>query len=189
MLLSLPELKELLERMSASPILGAQSAAVAESEARILRAEAERIPDIDVGIFYRRLEETDTNAFDVGFAIELPIFNRNQGILQAARAGLLEARANQRQAETGLASAIQTSYWKLKQALEAVRLFREELSPRSRTVLEAAEERYRAGDTSLTELIPIRRDYREIEMAYLLSLHRVAVEWSELRSLVSVTPH
>ena len=185
--LSLPELGELLERMSESPILRAHSAAVAQSAARILRAEAERIPDIDVGLFYRRLEETETDAFDVGFAIQLPIFNRNQGTLQAARAELLEARANQRQVEASLVSRIRTSYWKLKHALETVRLFREELSPRSQTVVEAAEERYRAGDTSLAELIPIRRDSREVEMGYLISLRRVATEWAELRSLVSIT--
>ena len=184
--LSLPELQELLERMSESPILGAQSAAVAESEARILRAEAERIPDVDVGLFYRRLEETDTDAFDIGFSIPLPIFDRNQGAIQAARAELLEARANERQAKASLASRIQTSYWKLKHALETVRLFREELSPRSQTVVEAAEERYRAGDTSLAELIPIRRDYREVEIGSLISLRRVAAEWAELRSLVSI---
>ncbi len=185
-MLSLPELQELLERMSESPILGARGAAVAESEARILRAEAERIPDVDVGLFYRRLEETDTDAFDVGFAIPLPIFDRNQGAIQAARAELLEARANERQAKASLASNIQTSYWTLKHALETVRLFREELSPRSQTVVEAAEERYRAGDTSLAELIPIRRDYRNVEIGSLISLRRVAAEWAELRSLVSI---
>ena len=140
-----------------------------------------------MGFFYRRLEETDSNAFDVGLAIQLPIFNRNQGNVQAAHAELMEAQARREQTETILTSRVQMSYWKLKQSLEAVRLFREELLPRSQTVLDAAQERYGAGDTSLAELILVRRDHRQVEVAYLISLRRVAVEWAELRSLVSLT--
>ena len=56
--------------------------------------------------------------------------------------------------------------------------------PRSETVLRAATERYRAGETSLNELIPIRRDHRELRLSYLKLLRHLAVEWAEFRSLL-----
>ena len=183
--LSLPQLETVLATLDRTPLLRARTAAIEESQARLLREEARRIPDIDIGFFYRRVEQTGSDAFDVGFSIPLPLFDRRGGALQEARAQLTQARALRTTTEMNLATRVKTTYWNLKQALETARLFRDEISPRSEVVLEAAEERYRSGDTSLAELIPIRRDHRELELSYLDLLRQTVLDGAELRSLVA----
>lgn len=182
--LSLPAMETVLANLEKSPVLRARALAIEESQARVLREEASRIPDLDVGFFYRRLEETNEDGFDVGVSIPIPIFDRRQGAIQSARAEVLEAEAEYKKAGMSVAATVQSLYWKLAQELETARLFREELSPRSETVLRAATERYRAGETSLNELIPIRRDHRELRLSYLKLLRHLAVEWAEFRSLL-----
>ncbi len=183
--LFLPELETVVDGLAETPLLRAYDAGIEESEARVLHEEASRVPDIDVGFFYRRVEETNSNAFDVGFAIDLPVFDRRQGSLQEAQARLVESRAQRQSAEVDLATRVKIIHARLRRGLEQARLFREEVSGRSRTVLDAAEGRYQAGETSLVELVPIRRDHRQLELAYLSLLRQIALDWSAFRSLVS----
>jgi len=182
--LALPDLKAALARLEESPVLLAQAAAVEESYAQVLREEAERIPDIDIGFFYRRLEERSDNAFDVGISMAIPIFDRRQGALQSARAERLLAEAEYRKTGLSLATSLQTVYWKLTEELETAEIFREELLPRSEIVLRAADERFRAGAVSLAELLPIRREHRDLQLSYLSLLRQIAMDWAHLRSLV-----
>ncbi len=182
--LALPELSSVLEALETSPILRAEAAAVAELQAAILREKAERIPDVDVSFFYRRIEQTDDDAFDVGVSVPVPLFDRRAGALRRAHAEVLEAEARHRAASRSLSASVQTIYWKLTQALETVQLYRDELTPQSQTVLEAATAQYDAGDISLAELIPIQRDHRELRRSYIDLLRQIALDWAEFRSLV-----
>lgn len=182
--LALPDLKAALARLEESPVLLAQVAAVEESHAQVLREEAQRIPDIDIGFFYRRLEETGDNAFDVGISMPIPIFDRRRGALQSARAERMLAEAEYRKTGLSLATSVQTLYWKLSQELETAEIFREELLPQSEIVLRAADERFGAGAISLAELLPIRREHRELQLSYLSLLRQIATDWAHFRSLV-----
>ena len=61
---------------------------------------------------------------------------------------------------------------------------REEILPRADRVLQGAEVRYRAGDMSLTELLPVRRDWTRVRLDYLEALHEVMQAWAELSPYV-----
>jgi cobalt-zinc-cadmium efflux system outer membrane protein len=62
-------------------------------EARLTLARQERIPDLNLDLFYRRLEETKRDAFDVGFRIPIPVFSRSAQKIRAARADVTAAEA------------------------------------------------------------------------------------------------
>ena len=51
-------------------------------------------------------------------------------------------------------------------AVTAATVLRGEILPRADSVLQRAEARYRAGDMSLTELIPLRRDWTRVQLDY-----------------------
>ena len=55
-----------------------------------------------------------------------------------------------------------------------------EILPRADTVLKAAEARYSAGDMSLTEVLPVRRDWAAVQLTYLESLRDVMQAWAAL---------
>ncbi len=187
--LSLPELGAVLKAVEASPLIQSAVAEIDVSEARIELAEAARIPDLELGFFYRHLGETNDEAFDIGVGIELPLFDRRQGDLAEARADARAARAARSATEATLATSLRSLYWKLAEALETAAIYRDELMPRSGEIVDATNRRYAAGAISLAEVIPIQRDHRELRLSYLRILRQIAFDWAKLRELVPpITP-
>ncbi len=184
--ISLPLLATLLERVGDSPRMLVQDATVTAAEAELLRAEAVAIPDLDVGVFYRRVEESDTNAVDLGIAIPVPIFDRGQGRTQAARARLDVARHERESERQSTMAGVRASYHRLRESLEVYRIVREEVLPRAHAIVKAQTSRYDAGDISLRELLLTRREHREHEIERLQSLRDISVEWARLRALLGL---
>ena len=58
-----------------------------------------------------------------------------------------------------------------------------EILAKADTVLKGAEARYAAGDISLAEILPVRRDWAAVQLTYLESLRDVMQAWAELKPL------
>lgn len=170
----IPTLESLDANLSAKLELLQADASVRASQALVYLADAERIPDVKVEALYHRLEATKENTFAIGLSIPLPLFNRNQGRLREARS---------RSTQNDLALRLRESYAQLTSALASSRAFRSEILPRADTVLKSAEARHAAGDISLSELLPVRRDWSAVQLTYLESLRDVMHAWAEVRLL------
>lgn len=88
--------------MAAAPETPAVLAARAERAAAAARVRAEGskgTPDVTVSAGVRRLAGDDATALVAGLSVPLPLFDRNRGSTQAARAELTGAEARLRQAE------------------------------------------------------------------------------------------
>ncbi len=181
-----PTLESLAANLSAQPEFALADASLRASNARIDLAKAERIPDVKVEALYHRLEATKENTFDIGLSIPLPLFNRNQGKLREARAEAAAAEARSRLTENELNLRLRESYAQLTSALATSRALQTEILPRAESILKAAEARYSAGDTSLTELLPVRRDWAALQLSHLESLRAVMQAWGEVSSLASL---
>lgn len=167
----------------ANPALAAANADLRAQDARVDLAKAQRIPDVKVEVLYRRLEASKENTFDVGLSIPLPLFDRNQGRIREARAEHQAAEARSRSTKNELSLRLQDSYAQLTTALATSRALQTEILPRADTVLKSAEARYAAGDTSLSDVLPVRRDWAAVQLTYLESLRDVMQAWSTVRSL------
>ncbi len=176
----IPTLESLAASLSAQPEFALADANVRASNARIDLAKAERIPDVKVEALYHRLEATKENTFDIGLSIPLPLFNRNQGKLREARAEVAAAEARSRRTENELNLRLRESYAQLTSALAASRALQTEILPRAETVLKSAESRYAAGDTSLADVLPVRRDWAAIQLSHLESLRDVMQAWAQV---------
>lgn len=179
----IPTLESLAAGLSANPALAAANADIRAQDARVDLAKAQRIPDVKVEVLYRRLEASKENTFDVGLSIPLPLFDRNQGRIREARAELQAAEARSRSTKIELSLRLQDSYAQLTTALATSRALQTEILPRADTVLKSAEARYAAGDTSLSDVLPVRRDWAAVQLTYLESLRDVMQAWSTVRSL------
>ncbi|MHB1306270.1 MAG: TolC family protein [Limisphaerales bacterium] len=177
---AIPTLESLVSNLSAQPELAAADASRRASHARIDLAKAERIPDVKVEALYHRLEATKENTFDLGLSLPLPLFNRNQGRLREARAEAAAAEARSRLTENELILHLRESYAQLSRALATSRLLQTEIMPLAETVLRAAEARYAAGDTSLADLLPVRRDWATLRLSQLESLREVMQAWAQV---------
>jgi cobalt-zinc-cadmium efflux system outer membrane protein len=181
--LVVPPLASLVARLDESPLVAAAAAERTVQRAQMDLIEAQRTPDVNVDLFYRRLGDTE-NAFDVGVRLPLRVFDRGQGRLQETRAELTAAEARTRTIRNELLLNIQTAHSKLARAIAAATLLREEIVPRAESVLQGADIRYRAGDMSLSELLPIRRDWIRVRLDALEALHDVMQAWAELSPYV-----
>ena len=76
---------------------------------------------------------------------------------------------------------VREAHVKLSEALRHTRLVRDEILPRAETVLKTAEARHGAGDLSLADILPIRRDNAVVRLTHLEALREVMEAWGELR--------
>ncbi len=178
----IPALESLVANLSAQPESAQADADIRARMARVDLAKAERIPDVKVELLYHRLEASSANTFDVGLSIPLPLFNRNQGKLREARAEQAAAEARARMTQNELSTRLRESYLELTATLATSQTLKTEILGRADSVLKTAEARYAAGDISLTEVLPVRRDWAAVQLSYLESLRDVMQAWAEVKS-------
>ncbi|MEY4325877.1 MAG: putative metal ion efflux outer membrane protein [Verrucomicrobiota bacterium] len=182
-----PTLDALAANLSTQPELQAAEAGVRASSARIALAKAERIPDVKVEALYHRLEVSEQNTFDLGMSFPLPLFNRNQGKLREARSEALAAEARVRNTANELNLNLRESYVALTNALDNLKTFRNQILPRAEIILKSAELRYASGDSALTDVLPVRRDWAAEHLSYLETLREVMLSWAEVSSFLGQT--
>jgi outer membrane protein, heavy metal efflux system len=182
--LEIPTVEQVLASLDGGPHAALARLGIEAAKARVELARAERIPDVTLDLFYRRLEHSKTNAFDVGVVIPLPLFDRNQGRIHAAEAERREAEARARSTRGDAVRRVREAHVKLSEAVNHTKLAKEAILPKAETVLKVAEARYAAGDLSLADVLPIRRDYAAARLAYLDGLREVMEAWSELRGFL-----
>ena len=178
----IPALESLVANLSAQPESTLADADIRARVARVALAKAERIPDVKFELLYHRLEASSANTFDVGLIIPLPLFNRNQGKLREARAEQAAAESRARMTQNELSTQLRESYLQLSLALANSQTLKTEILGKADTVLKTAEARYAAGDISLTEVLPVRRDWAAVQLSYLESLRDVMQAWAEVKS-------
>ena len=83
-----------------------------------------------------------------------------------------------------LVARLRESYLQLTAALANSRTLKTEILPKADTVLKTAEARYAAGDASLVEILPVRRDRAVVQLTYLESLRDVMQAWAGLQPYV-----
>ena len=94
--------------------------------------------------------------------------------LAEAKVELKRAESLREQALAGLASAMGDAELANSGTLKT------EILSRAETVLKGAEARYAAGDISLAEILPVRRDWAAVQLSYLESLRDVMQAWAEV---------
>jgi cobalt-zinc-cadmium efflux system outer membrane protein len=178
----IPALESLVANVSARPESARAEADVRARMVRVDAAVAERIPDVKIELLYHRLEASRSDTLDVGVSIPLPLFQRNQGRIREAQAEQAAAEARSRATRQELTTRLRESYLQLTTALANSRTMRTEILGRADAVLKAAEARYAAGDISLGEVLPVRREWAAVQLSYLETLREVMQAWAEVKS-------
>ncbi|MBI4662187.1 MAG: TolC family protein [Verrucomicrobia bacterium] len=185
----LPVLESVAGDLERHPSVAASNADIAVRAARVDLAKAERIPNLNVDLFYRRLEAERADSFDIGFRVPLPLFDRGQGRLRSARAELEAAEARARSTRSDLSADFREARAALTSALAQARALKTEILPRAETLLRTAETRHGAGDLSLAGVLVARRDWANVRFSYLESLRDAMLAWANLNPFLLSTPH
>lgn len=120
-------------------------------------AEAQRIPDLILGLGVRHFEESGETALVAGISVPLPLFDRNRHGIVAAQQRLEEARHLERNVELQFAAAVVQAEEELVTTRAAAVTLQEELLPAARESFDAIDYGYRTGKFGLFELLDAQR--------------------------------
>ncbi|HEY5866831.1 MAG TPA: TolC family protein [Candidatus Tectomicrobia bacterium] len=175
----IPSAARLAERIAQNPDIARWVTEMAQRQAALDLARAQRVPDPTLRGGVRYLRETSDTALVMDFSIPLPVFNRNQGGVGEAHARLAKAEEERRTAEGQVRTALADAYGALASAfVEATRLHTEVL-PGAQQAFDATSEGYRQGKFGFLEVLDAQRTLFESRGRYLEVLaayHRAVAE-------------
>ncbi len=169
-------LQALLEQ---SPQVRAARAELARTQALTAQARKTTFPDLFLrgGAAYNR-EHGETSGRPIGWegqieaGISVPLFNRNQGGIAAARADETRAQAELRRLELSLRSAAATEFASYLSALGEADTYRREILPRAEEAYTLYLTRYREMAAAYPQVLVAQRTLFEMSDRYLESLEQ-----------------
>ena len=123
------------------------------ARAVIDRERAAGRPDLTVQAGVRRFEQTGDSAMIVGFTAPIPISNRNQGTVAAARADATAAEARERLALARSVRAVRDGEASLRAANARLEVLDSKIVPQAQTAVDLARGGFEAGKFSLLEVL------------------------------------
>ncbi|MGN6376986.1 MAG: TolC family protein, partial [Sphingomonas sp.] len=137
--------------------LAKANAAIARAD--VVQARAEGRVDPSVGIGVRHLRETGDIGLVASVSMPLPVFDRNQGNVAAARSDVAAADARVTAATNEAAAIIANARASLTAAEARLGALEQSGLAEAREALRLAELSYRAGRASLIELLDAQQAY------------------------------
>lgn len=138
-------------------------AEVAVAEAGLTEQRVARRLDPSVGIGVRRVEETGDQALVASVSFPLPIFDRNQGNVYSGSAAVDAARARVDIADTTARARIRNAVATLEAARARVKALKDVALPQAEDAARLADLSYRAGKSSLTELLDAQETLADVQ--------------------------
>jgi len=156
---------------------------VERARAAVARAEAEPIPNVTVYAGYVRQFENRSNDGSVGVSVPVPVWNKNQGAIRAARAELGMAIRAVGQTENELAGRVAAAHQAYASARERVAVYQKELLPRAEEALRLSSAAFKGGQFEYLRVIQAQRAVAEARLELnkaLAEAWRAAAELSGL---------
>jgi cobalt-zinc-cadmium efflux system outer membrane protein len=141
---------EVLRRVLASNTTLQQSALEADrARLALARARAQAIPNVTLsgGYSLDNVDETAGGRFAV--EVPIPVWDRNQGNIRAARAALVQAQAAIRSTELRLSRDTAAALGNYQAALQQVQRLQKQVLPRLAESVDLLDRSYRAGSTQV----------------------------------------
>lgn len=119
------------------------------------------IPDLKVGAAYARRDAFVPKATMVDVGLEIPLFNRNQGTIKAAKAGIDQARTQVGITELMIDNEVQSNYQKALNAHKALLQMDEEYFSDYEALLKKVQENLEKQRINLLDFAHFHESYRE----------------------------
>lgn len=185
----LPELPDvILARLPADhPQSKAWQALKDTAEAHVEIVESRRWPVPTLGIGYRHYEFSDQDTLDVSLEFELPLFDRKQGDIRAAREKAKYEKASAESEKNDVEATLQDTLAAFLSHRRQAEAFRERILPKMEESLSIARTRFEAGDTSMLDALDAYRSLAEAKLAYHRELFETRLAYHELSYLLGGT--
>ena len=170
-LAAVPSLEDLRTRLAGSPQLQRARLQVEREEAQVSVDRAQRMPDVTLVVGRQKDEEMGRTQTVLGVSLPLPLFNRNQGNLQASLARADKARAESDAQQLRLDQTLTSTYQRAQLARDQVRTMRQEILPEAQRVFDAAVIGFEAGKFNFLDVLDAQRTLLQSRAQYVQALY------------------
>jgi cobalt-zinc-cadmium efflux system outer membrane protein len=174
-----PEWAELTGQLDRSPRLKQFELETGRRRAELALARAQGKIDLTASAGIRHYGDSGAHAAVATISIPLPVRNRNQDGIRAGQYGLDQVDARRQARVVALREDLAGQHEQMSRAYVQVVSIREDILPESEKALTRANEAYRKGLFTLTDVISVRRTWFELNSRYyqaLASYQSAAVE-------------
>jgi len=182
-IVSPPPLDVLLAGIEHNPDLARWTTELAMRDAAIALEEARAIPDVTVGAGPSYYADAGGAGWVLDLTVPLPLFNRNQGAIAAARAERKQAEMARRAIETTVRATLARDHEAARAAYERTRRLRDDTLPTAEAAYARTQEAYRAGALRALDVLDAQRTLFTLRDQYLDSLatyHETLVDLDRL---------
>jgi cobalt-zinc-cadmium efflux system outer membrane protein len=183
---AVPDLARATEQAAGSntDLLAAeQEAAVEERRVSLLKAERIPTPTFSIGGVFDAPGEFQAG-WAGGVSFGLPLFNRNQGEIAAARATIFQLHARRDAVRRIVENAVFGAVARIDAQRRQVEIYRVTIIPAATELAALAEESYKMGRNPVLALLDAQRSLRDVRREYLQALVEFQSAIADLEEVV-----
>lgn len=174
----------LCDLLVASPELQFARAEIARDQITVERERVEPIPNLNVRVGGGYNFESNDSVADVQVGVRLPLFDRNQGTVQQARADLARARANVARVELSLRRRFADAVSRYETARTSVDDYRAGSLPEAKEAYELLLESFRNRRAAWPQVLVAARNYAQFQLEYVEALDDLRQAEVEIKGLL-----
>ncbi len=160
--------------IASSPEIQAAQARINQARANICRQEVQPIPNLDVQLAAGVDNGTDNGLINLQIGAPIPVFNKNQGNICAARAEYARASRELDRIQNSIKARLAAVSRAYDSSLVAVEQYTSDILPNAEEGLKLAELAYKAGETSFVQVLIARRTYFDTNLQFIVSQQQLA---------------
>lgn len=152
--------------LAVHPEVRAARVAVDRAQAALRRAQVEPVPNITLNGGYVYQGQNRSNDVSVGLSMPIPVWNKNQGNIRSAQAGIGEAVQDVARIENELAERVATAFRTYSAARQRAERYRASLLPRAAETYDLSLKAFRGGQFEYLRVVQAQRALAEARLEY-----------------------
>ncbi|MCO8124767.1 TolC family protein [Stieleria sp. TO1_6] len=157
-----------------SPEYQAAQTRVSQANAILARHNVQAVPNLELQLSAGNDNGTNSGFMNVQVGAPIPVFNKNQGNIAAARGEQMRACKEVQRIENSIKSRLAVVSRQYDASLAAVNQYANNILPNADQGLKLAEIAYKAGETSFVQVLVARRTYFDTNLKYIQSQSQLA---------------
>ena len=157
---------------------------VEQNQLTLRRAEAEPTPNVTVSGGYVRQNQNRSNDVSLGISMPIPLWNRNQGNVYAARAQVSEALNEIARVQNDLAARTAAAFELYEAAKARADKYRTAIIPKAEKSLALAQKAYQGGQFDFLRVLQAQRAVAEARLEFIRSLGEVRKAAADIAGLM-----
>ena len=170
--------------VSSSPEFAAAQARISQARAELERHGVQAIPNLTVQFGAGTDNGTNSGMMNLQVGAPIPVFNKNQGNIAAARAEYCRTLMESQRIENAIRARLAIVSRDFESSMEAVTAYGTDILPSAQEALALAETAYKSGEMDFIQLLVARRTYFESNLQYVNSQSQLAAAKAKVDGFV-----